>query len=42
MTEIDNIVNFHDVTWEDYERVCNMRGDGSVPRIHYLEGSSKS
>ncbi|HKS24470.1 MAG TPA: Uma2 family endonuclease [Thermoanaerobaculia bacterium] len=34
----DNIVNFHDVSWEDYEHVCDMRGDGSVPRIHYLEG----
>jgi Uma2 family endonuclease len=34
----DNIVNFHDVSWEDYERMCDMRGDDSVPRIHYLKG----
>jgi hypothetical protein len=33
MTEIDNIVNFHNVTWEDYRHVCDLRGDGSVPRI---------
>ncbi|HKS24469.1 MAG TPA: Uma2 family endonuclease [Thermoanaerobaculia bacterium] len=34
----DHIVNFHNVTWEDYERMLEMRGDKSVPRFHYLEG----
>jgi Uma2 family endonuclease len=34
----DHIVVFHDVRWEDYERVLEMRGDKSVPRINYLEG----
>jgi Uma2 family endonuclease len=34
----DQIVVFHDVTWEDYERVLEIRGDKSAPRISYLEG----
>lgn len=34
----DHIVNLHDVTWEDYERVLEIRGDKSAPRICYLEG----
>jgi len=34
----DGIVNLHNVTWEDYERVLEIRGDKSGPRIHYLEG----
>lgn len=34
----DQIVVFHDVTWEDYERVLEIRGDKSAPRINYLEG----
>src|ERR1044071_7051761 len=34
----DHIVNFHGVSWEDYERMLEMRGDKSVPRFHYLEG----
>jgi Uma2 family endonuclease len=25
-------------TWEDYERLCNQRGDGSIPRIKYRHG----
>jgi Uma2 family endonuclease len=34
----DQIIVLHDVTWEDYERVLEIRGDKSVPRISYLEG----
>lgn len=34
----DQIIIFHDVDWEDYERVLEIRGDKSVPRINYLEG----
>jgi len=34
----DQIVVFHDVTWEDYERLLEIRGDKSAPRISYLEG----
>ncbi|HYN77661.1 MAG TPA: Uma2 family endonuclease [Lamprocystis sp. (in: g-proteobacteria)] len=34
----DQIVNLHDVSWEDYERLLTMRGDCSSPRISYLDG----
>lgn len=34
----DSIVVLHDVTWEDYERLLEIRGDKSAPRINYLEG----
>ena len=34
----DHIIVLHDVTWEDYERVVEIRGDKSAPRITYLEG----
>lgn len=34
----DHFVRFHNVSWEDYERMLEMRGDKSAPRIHYLEG----
>ena len=34
----DHIVVLHDVTWEDYERLLEIRGDKSAPRIQYLEG----
>jgi Uma2 family endonuclease len=36
--DADQIVVFHNVTWEDYERVLEIRGDKSAPRISYLEG----
>ena len=36
--DTDQIIVFHDVSWEDYERVLEMRGDKSAPRINYLEG----
>src|SRR5215211_5827877 len=34
----DHIVVLHDVTWDDYERLLEIRGDRSAPRISYLEG----
>ena len=37
-TDADHIVVLHDVSWEDYERLVEMRGDHSAPRISYLEG----
>src|SRR5947207_16018976 len=37
-TDADHIVALHEVSWDDYERLLEMRGDHSVPRISYLEG----
>jgi Uma2 family endonuclease len=37
-TDADSIVVLHNVSWEDYERVLEIRGDHSAPRIRYLEG----
>lgn len=34
----DQIVTLHDVSWEDYERLLEIRGDKAAPRITYLEG----
>lgn len=34
----DQIIIFHDVTWEHYEQLLEIRGDRSAPRISYLEG----
>jgi Uma2 family endonuclease len=34
----DNIVCLHGVSWADFERLLEMRGDRSVPRYAYLEG----
>ncbi|HKE18265.1 MAG TPA: Uma2 family endonuclease [Kofleriaceae bacterium] len=35
----DQIVQLHGVSWTDYERLLDMRGDHSAPRISYLEGT---
>ncbi len=35
----DSIVLLDGVTWADYERLLEIRGDRSVPRITYLEGT---
>lgn len=37
-TDSDHIVVLHDVSWDDYERLLEIRGDHSAPRISYLEG----
>jgi Uma2 family endonuclease len=34
----DNIVVLHQATWADYQRMLEMRGDHSAPRISFLEG----
>ena len=34
----DHIIVLHDVSWENYERVLEIRGEHSAPRISYLEG----
>lgn len=34
----DHIVILSGVTWEDYERLLEIRGDRSAPRYTYLEG----
>jgi len=34
----DHFVFLHDVSWSDYERILEVRGDHSAPRIAYLEG----
>lgn len=36
---LDERVLLYDVCWEDYERLLAMRGERSVPRITYLEGT---
>lgn len=35
----DHIVCLHGVTWADYQRLLEVRGDHSAPRLTYLEGS---
>ena len=37
----DHIIVLHDLTWEDYERLLEIRGDRSAPRISYLEGEAE-
>jgi Uma2 family endonuclease len=34
----DHVVFLSGIGWEDYERLLDMRGDHSAPRIAYLEG----
>lgn len=35
----DHIVVLHNTTWADYERMLEVRGDVSAPRISFLEGA---
>jgi Uma2 family endonuclease len=35
----DHYVRLYEATWADYERVLELRGDHSAPRITYLEGT---
>ena len=35
----DKIVVLRDATWADYQRLLELRGDASVPRLAYLEGA---
>jgi Uma2 family endonuclease len=34
----DHVVQIDGATWQDYERLLEIRGERSVPRISYLEG----
>jgi Uma2 family endonuclease len=34
----DQVVYLSNVSWEDYERIDALRGEGSVPRLTYVEG----
>jgi Uma2 family endonuclease len=34
----DHVVQIDGATWKDYERLLEIRGERSVPRISYLEG----
>jgi Uma2 family endonuclease len=34
----DDVVRLHGVTWADYERLLEIRGESAVPRYTYLEG----
>jgi Uma2 family endonuclease len=35
----DHVVWLNDVTWADYQRLLEIRGEGSAPRMTYLEGT---
>jgi Uma2 family endonuclease len=35
----DHVVFLSGLTWDDYERLLDMRGDHSAPRISYLKGT---
>ena len=35
----DNIVVIYGATWADYQRLLELRGEASVPRLAYLEGA---
>lgn len=34
----DHVVQLSNATWRDYERILELRGDRSAPRVTYLEG----
>lgn len=36
--EPDSIILLHGATWADYQRLLELRGDKSLPRVAYLEG----
>lgn len=38
LREASERVVLHGVSWAEYERRCALRGEGSVPRITYLDG----
>ena len=35
----DHVVLLRDATWADYQRILEIRGEKSVPRLAYLEGT---
>ena len=34
----DQVVYLSNVSWEDYERIDALRGEGAIPRLTYVEG----
>lgn len=34
----DELVELHNVTWEDYERIASLRGESAIPRLTYEDG----
>lgn len=36
--QADNVIVLRNVTWADYQRLLEIRGERSVPRLTYLEG----
>jgi hypothetical protein len=36
-TEPDHLIVLQGATWADYQRMLELRGDRSVPRLAYLE-----
>src|SRR5215470_6376523 len=34
----DDVIVLRDVKWADYQRLLEIRGEGPVPRLTYLEG----
>jgi Uma2 family endonuclease len=36
---VDHVVVLRGVTWADYQRILEIRGDRSVPRLTYFEGT---
>lgn len=35
----DHVIVLRNAAWSDYQRFLELRGDGSVPRLAYLEGT---
>lgn len=35
----DHVIVLRNAAWSDYQRFLELRGDGSVPRLAYLEGA---
>lgn len=38
VADVDSVVILRGATWADYQRMLEIRGEGSVPRLAYLEG----
>jgi Uma2 family endonuclease len=39
MVEGDQCVELHDIDWKGYSRILQLRGERSVPKLIYLDGS---
>jgi hypothetical protein len=38
----DDVILLYGATWADFQRLLELRGDHSAPRISFLEARSKS